>query len=219
MSYNLKYIGIILIIIILYIYWSNTENFVTPSSQNISIESIQNLASVYNTGTLSASNLNITNKITIGNTTIDVSGNITNGKVKIDSNGNITNGAINIDSSGNITTVNGDSLTINSPLTVSGNVNLGNGLITTTGTTTANVGPFEFGTMTSPTLIWDGPKSTSSFGSPSFPYIKSNDVNYAIINKNNTGRAGFNWNNGWFYNTMMSNNTVYHNSWMAPHKY
>jgi hypothetical protein len=120
MTDNLKYFGIIiLIIIILYIYWTNSENFST------STEAINNISTMYNAGTLTATNLNITNQIKIGNTIIDASGNITNGNIRIDASGNITTGNIRIDASGNIsTTGNIAGTTLNGNLTgdVTGNV-------------------------------------------------------------------------------------------------
>ena len=108
MNYNGKLILIIiLLILIIYIYISNTENFTTLTNP------IQNISSMYNANTLSATNMNITgNMNTTGN--IDTNGNINSKTIKI-------NNSHSIDSSGNIV---GNNLKIgdNFIIDISGNV-------------------------------------------------------------------------------------------------
>jgi len=107
-NYYIKWFSItIIILVILYIFFSRSENFVDDKSVS-SNEAIQNLSSMYNKDTITATNFVGTNSFKLGSTVIDASGNITTG--------NITSNNISCNISGNMSSIRSkDRLTLNTP--------------------------------------------------------------------------------------------------------
>jgi|688.fasta_scaffold2215855_1 hypothetical protein len=85
-------IGIIIGIIIIFFLYNRSEDFTTPSSTTplSATEACQNIASVYNAGTLSATNINATGTLTAPN--IVGTNTFKNGTTSIDPTGTITVG-------------------------------------------------------------------------------------------------------------------------------
>jgi hypothetical protein len=121
MKYNWKTIIIIvLLILIIYIYLSNTENFVSTT------ESISNISSMYNSETITATNLNATNNISAINNKfiVDASGLRYNNNFNVDTSGNVTiNGTINNKSIDN-NTIKGADMRLFLPGCIIGSANL-----------------------------------------------------------------------------------------------
>jgi len=102
-----------LIVVIVYIHTLHIENFAT-TSPIFSTESIQNITSMYNNNTLTATNI-------VATKNIDTSGNLSaqNKSFIVDSSG-IHFNSFNVDSSGNLTIVGNNKFSIDA----SGNLNL-----------------------------------------------------------------------------------------------
>jgi hypothetical protein len=223
---------LILVIIVLYFLYEDQENLdSTSTTQNLSNEAIQNIASIYNNQNMTVTNLTATNQVNIkdakmsGNLNVSgsITGNVTgkltspNGKysLNISDDGKIT---LYNDSNKTDIVIDGDLLIQGSGNTTNNRVRIGlnkNGDGATS--TKTNLGIFNED-KTNNTIgklqvnnFELGRKRAGSFTDlmlqeRNYDYIRSNLKSSAFNNKDHTGLFNMMWNNGFLYWTYLHNN-------------
>ena len=219
---------IIIIIIILFVVLTIKiiclENIVYKNTEHLTIssnESVQNIASMYNSGKLTVSDLVVNGTATINNAsfnTVDVSGGTTLKSTKLD-------GDLSVTGAGTFNAGTFNSVNCNGKLTVSGGssfeggrhyfqdqdkagilrvggVNGYPGIYAENGKS-LQVQDFNFGT----TFVKNN--NTNGMINKSYNYIKSNLPSAALVNNSQSGYFLMPWNNGDLYWTYLSNNTRY----------